>query len=638
MTRSLPLVLCLGVVASLVPADPTAPDELRDRIKPGFAFLARRMDQFQSDFIIYDDMDSGGIQFYPSGWMGDLIGLPPNKAAAIIDDECAAVQPHQGTSCIQLTYPEELATKGTLGWAAIYWIYPDNNFGKVPGYDLSKYKDGATLVFAARGEKGGEVAEFKIGGVNRPPDRDPKLPHSDSFGPLSTGPLTLGKNWQEYRIPLKEDLGNLIGGFCWVTKRQQNPKGCRIYLDSIRIELGEKGRKLRLNEPHFIPSYVSFGVGKPDRYFRNVCYCYDQALALLAFLARGEADDLRRAKLLADMLVYAQEHDRYFKDGRLRTAYSCGDPLYYADGKPAPSVRLPGWWDRDNRKWAEDEYCVSTDCGNLAWCAIALLSYWEKVDPKTGEPYLKSATRLAEWIHQHCYRDDAMGGYSGGLTGWETPNAPQDGQQSEKWRSTEHNIDLYVAFTRLAKATRDKVWNERAAHARKFVDDQMWNPKGGHFWTGTTPNNPPTINESPIPLDIHPWALLAFRDVKRYRPGVEWALKNCWVAKCPVDGRSRGFDFDTDLDGVWWEGTGQMQLALRALGEPRATDVLAALRDHASDPKRPGAILAASRDNLTTGFTKASGPWVYYRRPHVGATCWYLFAEMGWNPYWAEPI
>ncbi|OAD18901.1 hypothetical protein THIOM_005489 [Candidatus Thiomargarita nelsonii] len=40
-------------------------------------------------------------------------------------------------------------------------------------------------------------------------------------------------------------------------------------------------------------------------------------------------------------------------------------------------------------------------------------------------------------------------------------------------------------------------------------------------------------------------------------------------------------------------------------------------------------IIAASHDGVSTGFD-----WEYFSRLHVGATAWFLFAEMGYNPYW----
>jgi hypothetical protein len=52
-----------------------------------------------------------------------------------------------------------------------------------------------------------------------------------------------------------------------------------------------------------------------------------------------------------------------------------------------------------------------------------------------------------------------------------------------------------------------------------------------------------------------------------------------------------------------------------------------------------GALPAASRCDLTTGFTKtwpASGtttPWLYSANAHVGATAWFIFATLDANPY-----
>ena len=40
-------------------------------------------------------------------------------------------------------------------------------------------------------------------------------------------------------------------------------------------------------------------------------------------------------------------------------------------------------------------------------------------------------------------------------------------------------------------------------------------------------------------------------------------------------------------------------------------------------------MVAAPADGLETGFGS-----VYYNRLHIGATAWYLCAELGYNPYY----
>jgi len=156
--------------------------------------------------------------FFPSGWMGDWGDIT-------LDDACTD-NPHSEPTCIKITY--SAAKSQGKGWAGIYWQYPDSNWGDNPdGRDLT----GATkLTFWARGEKGGEKAEFKVGGI------DGKYPDSIQ-PPVSTGVIVLSDKWQQYTIDLTgKDLSHVIGGFCWVTNKNQNPYGCTIYLDDIKFE------------------------------------------------------------------------------------------------------------------------------------------------------------------------------------------------------------------------------------------------------------------------------------------------------------------------------------------------------------------------------------------------------------------
>jgi hypothetical protein len=96
-----------------------------------------------------------------------------------------------------------------------------------------------------------------------------------------------------------------------------------------------------------------------------------------------------------------------------------------------------------------------------------------------------------------------------------------------------------------------------------------------------------------------------------------------------------GFDFNDDRDGVWVEGTAQAALAYRAVGRKADADRLFA--DLLQDVS-PGGFLWATRSAiLTTGL--AIGPesktadFLYYRRPHLGATAWAALAAQGWNPF-----
>lgn len=615
-------------------------------------FIRNSQDYFHSSFIVYDDRDSGGLHFFPSGWMGD-IALPEEKSwtKSVIQD-AHSENPGSGLTCIKVTYPSgQVRGFRNSNLGGVYFQYPDKNWGKDKGHDLTPYTfsdEHVKLVFAARGERGREKVLFKAGGINRPPYFNNSFRYQDSFGPLlpeqsrRDGMIPLTTEWREYEIDLPPThLSNVIGGFCWIATDDFNPKGATFYLDDIRIMFGKRGTAQRLTEPRFLRSYTPLVVGEPDIHFRNASYVYDQALTLLAFLAMGGEDNLSRAKLLADAFLVAQNNDRLYSDGRLRNGYSCGDLLDASTGK----ARLPGWWNESEQKWSEDEYSAGSDCGNMAWAIIALLSYWEKQDPQPNSKYLQAAERMAEWIHKNNFSQtqSGPGGYTGGF---EVLHSTGKIKKSS-WKSTEHNIDLYVAFARLARATGRQEWTGRAEHAKTFVRN-MWEPKEGHYWTGTKPDSQ-EINKEVVPLDVHTWAVLAF-DKEAGETGqkiVDWAAKNCFTSANPEHPNVSGFDFKCiplgkDVNrGIWWEGDAQMQLAMKLIGRNQEAVLgLENIKRNAFSPE--GGIFATTSEELNTGFSKpdwgANKFWMYYRRPHLGATCWYIFAELGWNPYWSKPI
>lgn len=403
-----------------------------------------------------------------------------------------------------------------------------------------------------------------------------------------------------------KDLTHIIGGFGWVTNSAENPSGATFYLDEIKYD------KSRPDELRFLVSFETLPSINPDRYIKNASFIYDNALALLAFSARGNNEDLRRAKILADAFVHAQNNDRYYTDGRLRNAYMSGDLIDHLTSK----VRIPGWWDPIDKKWYEDEFQVSTYTGDLARVMIALLSYYKKVG---GAQYLEVAMTLGEWIETKTKDNRGTGGYTGGYKGWET------NPQKITWKSTEHNIDIYVAFMLLYEVTGDMKWKERALHAKSFIE-AMWDGDKNHFWTGTLDDGV-AINYGNIPADIQAGAIMA---INSYPSALSWVEDNYYTEH---DG-FKGFDFNTDKDGVWFEGTAQMAIAYQINGDTNKSDTyLAELQKaqaFATNTNGKG-IVAACHDGVTTGFE-----WTYFNRLHIGATAWYIFTEKGYNPYWGS--
>lgn len=157
--------------------------------------------------------------FYPSGWVGDS-----EQYISFIKDSKEKLRPDDDDNAsIKVTY-----IPGTIGWAGIFWQYPDSNWGDKPGRNLVKAKK---ITFWVSGKRGGEVVEFKAGGII-----DSQKRYKDSFE-VSLGRQTLTKQWQKYEIDLRgQDLSNVIGAFAWVATGSTNSGGLTFYLDDIKYE------------------------------------------------------------------------------------------------------------------------------------------------------------------------------------------------------------------------------------------------------------------------------------------------------------------------------------------------------------------------------------------------------------------
>jgi len=160
--------------------------------------------------------------FIQSGWIGD--GEEYNKYISF--SSFNVDNPHSAPLCIKISYQF-----GPSKWAGIYWQNEPNNWGDEPGNDYSR-KSLRKLTFWARGEAGGEVVEFKSGGINISGKR-----YKDSYV-ASTGSQKLTKEWKQYEIDLSQaDLSSVIGGFCWIARAEDNTgKEIIFYLDDIYFE------------------------------------------------------------------------------------------------------------------------------------------------------------------------------------------------------------------------------------------------------------------------------------------------------------------------------------------------------------------------------------------------------------------
>lgn len=367
-----------------------------------------------------------------------------------------------------------------------------------------------------------------------------------------------------------------------------NEKNAYLHLYK-QMDWYKEGSDLRL-----IQSYVGTTTQPTD----YTAWVYDNNLAIIALIDKGTPEDMSRAKILCNTLIWAQNHDPNFKDGRIRDGYRASD-LSDSSGKYS-SIKSLG-----------------SGTGNMAWTIIALLRYYENTENKT---YLNASICMSNWIHENTYDIRGAGGYTGG---YEDKDFVDLNLEKIEWKSTEHNIDTYVAFMKLYEITKNSIWQERALHAETFVV-AMWDEGEGHFWTGTT-NDGITINKGVKPLDVNTWGMMALVD--EY-DSIRWIEKNCQVNCCGF----KGFDFNDDKDGIWFEGTAQMSIVYQIQNKTKQSDTyikeLRRAQTSANNNNGMG-IVAVCHDDVSTGFG-----WSYPNALHIGATSWYIFAERKHNPYW----
>ena len=166
-------------------------------------------------FFVYNNAIVPPVDnFAMSGYMGDVSDV---KVMGGFTNRFQEVAP-----CLKIVY----MASGEQGWAGLIWQNPANNWGDMEGgYNLSKAK---VLSFWARGDQGGEVVEFKLGGMAA------KHPETDS---ILSGSVKLKNEWTQYKLDLTAaNLDYISSGFTFIVKQEFNPNGCTFYMDDIRYD------------------------------------------------------------------------------------------------------------------------------------------------------------------------------------------------------------------------------------------------------------------------------------------------------------------------------------------------------------------------------------------------------------------
>jgi hypothetical protein len=389
-----------------------------------------------------------------------------------------------------------------------------------------------------------------------------------------------------------------------------------------------------------------------DQALGATAFTYDNAVSIHAYLLRGTQDDLNRAQVLGDGLIYAQATNFPFNDGRFAQGYFVNVANSDGSGAYITPAAFPF-------------YFYTSAVGDQAWAGMALAQLYRR----TGQSkYLTAALKVADWIVANTYNTLGPGGYSFGT------NINQFNQSvpSTNGKSTEHNIDTYAFFTMLdslthnGKAGNGSHWSQLAQHALTFVL-AMYDSAGGYFYTGTL-GDQITVNPYPVPEDCQTWSYLALLD-NRFKNTINWAIANLQTTDTASSPNSNltgsetitGMVFDSaslaptipgsDPHAVWLEGTSHTAAALVARASAGGDSIATRLNDIQTALVLLGSCqtaqselgagqtvngqtipvgegLVASTSVMDTGFGYTYGPSL-----HIGATGWYLIASLGGNPF-----
>lgn len=553
--------------------------------------LAERLDDYRKDVYVYRDYNDAVNHYTQRARMGSW---------SEINENCTE-DPYSGSTCIRCS--QEIYTGNWTGWMFLNGYQkkhgnPGLNRGDEPGQgmDLTGVKE---LRFFARGENGGETAEFYTAGFTTGE-------YHDTAPKQSLGTVTLTDEWQEYVIPLDGvDMSYICNGFAYVTNDRMNgyPDGEVVfYLDDIRFTGDIAYAK---NAPVLLRSYDT-----DKKELCNTAFTYDNTLVAMAFLGEGMYD---KAEEILDAFVYASENDRY-QPGRIRNAYRAGciapDPGW-EDG-----ARVPGFIGKSSN-WDEDAYQVGSNVGNTSYVALAMLQY-DRV--RGTNKYLETAKTLMDWVLIEC--TDGGIGFTGGYDGW--PEKGEKDTTTHTYKSLEHNIDSYSAFKRLYEVTSEEKYGSAADSSLAFIRS-MYNEETGWFYTGTTDDGV-TPNTDVVVLDTQVWSAMAMGDL--YEP---YASALDLVDSMKTDG-AYPFCQENKNGGFWCEGSAFTALMFDERGEHgkfiETMDTLCGVQlDN-------GLFPAATVDNLSTGIYLSDGsPWEYGTNAHITPTAWFIMAVNGFDPY-----
>ncbi len=299
---------------------------------------------------------------------------------------------------------------------------------------------------------------------------------------------------------------------------------------------------------------------------QDICYTYDQAVAAIAFLIK---DDQANATKVLDALQRMQH-----ADGSWNTAYVC-----------------------TTQAVQETQQHV----GPVVWVALAVAQYEQRTGDTTT--YRAMAQAAITWSLQF---QQADGGLNGGL---------DDRGREISWASTEHNEDAYAALHYFG-------YQNAAADVKRFLDDVVWDSAHQRWYGGRA--------DPRQPLDVNPWGVSALGPTGHhdYQRALDYAVDHHRNLQ-PFRSQSKditvdAFDFDSNKDDIWLEGTAQMVVAFQLVG--RTSDAEYFVQEIIKTQQSNGGIPYSLKGTH-------NGYWKMSTDAAVSSTAWLMFAIENVNPF-----
>jgi probable HAF family extracellular repeat protein len=444
---------------------------------------------------IYTDA-CDGADYFKGFYAGGAMTLDAN------DPDAAA-----GRSSVRATW----GTTDTYGWF---------EFHVAEAAPRAVVGSAHTLRFMAKGDRTGQRVHVKALFTSLPD---------------VTADVTLTASWQDYALPLPAGVqASSLSGvqFVFDSLTPRVAGFTTLHVDEVRLDT-DAFDPLRVIQSYLSDGWASSG---PDyNVYPNRSFLYDNALAIKALWATGDAAAQAAAQSLADAVIATELTTLPAKGSYYNDRIS--GPALARDGTPRP----PG--------------TLRQTLGDNAWFGLALLDLSTHPGPKSLS-YLNAARAISDWaeLNLKAGPPSTLGGYRGGY---------DDSGAAIAWRSTEHNIDLFAlnwylseALPAAGYADAAGTYLQRAYFAADFVM-KMYDPASGKFWTGTGADD--TINRDCVPLDVQLWSRPALTLSPQYATAIDWQGPITWAETNleTTDGVYSGFTFSdhSTPHRVWFEGT-----------------------------------------------------------------------------------